>query len=55
MEVVAKANHVSAMDQEMKPETEQFSPDPMKMWSSGTHRLSTASLVLFVVMFFFLY
>jgi anthranilate synthase component I len=31
MEVVAKANHVTVMDHEMKSKREQFSPDPMKI------------------------
>lgn len=31
MEVVAKANHVTVMDHEMKSKREQFSPDPMNI------------------------
>ncbi|KAL5218049.1 hypothetical protein ABZP36_018733 [Zizania latifolia] len=31
MEIVAKANHVTVMDHEMKSRSEQFAPDPMKI------------------------
>jgi anthranilate synthase component 1 len=31
MEIVAKANHVTVMDHEMKSRREHFVPDPMKI------------------------
>jgi anthranilate synthase component 1 len=36
MEIVAKANHVTVMDHEMKSRMEHFMPDPMKSQSLST-------------------